>query len=100
MRIASQCRTVLGCSRSTIRKDKNCSDPFLIPGDALPKGIVRSPLTLAAAVEPLVEDLSIRKLAPASEGVPGRLAAISARLPGHDGAWTVAELTGPVVGVP
>ena len=68
------------------------------PGGPLPSAIARSPLTLEAAVKTLVEDLTIRKLAAASmKAYRADLAAISARLPEHDGAWTVEELTGPVL---
>ena len=68
------------------------------PPDPLPEPIVRSPLTLAAGVQNLVDHLTIRKLAPASmKAYRADLAAISARLPDHDGAWTVDELTGPVL---
>lgn len=58
----------------------------------------RSPLTLEAAVEALVDNLTIRKLAPATmTAYRSDLATITGLLPARDGGWTVDELTGPVL---
>ena len=58
----------------------------------------RSPLSLAQAIEALVEDLTIRKLSKATtKAYQADLAAVTRLLPPHDGPWTVDELVGPVL---
>lgn len=53
---------------------------------------------LERAVAVFVEDLEIRKVAPATlKAYRADLAGVSALLPRHDGPWMIAELTGPVL---
>jgi integrase/recombinase XerC len=68
------------------------------PQDPIPAPIVRSALTLEAAVQALVDNLTIRKLAPATmTAYRCDLATIVGLLPARDGGWTVDQLTGPVL---
>ena len=58
----------------------------------------RSGLSLAQAIEVLVESLTIRKLSEATTtAYQADLAAVTRLLPAHDGPWMVDELTGPVL---
>ena len=53
---------------------------------------------LERAVAVFVEDLEIRKVAPATlKAYRADLAGVTALLPRHDGPWMIAELTGPVL---
>ena len=64
--------------------------PVPVPG--------RSGLSLAQAIEALVESLTIRKLSPATtKAYQADLAAVTRLLPAHDGPWMVDELVGPVL---
>src|SRR5689334_10508997 len=54
--------------------------------------------TLDRAMAVFVEDLEIRKVSPATlKAYRSDLTQVASVLPRHDGQWTVAELTGPVM---
>jgi len=60
--------------------------------------VVPPDVTLAEAVDCFIEDLTIRKVSPRTvKAYRTDLAVVGALLGAHDGPWSVAELSGPVL---